>query len=265
MLTAAWRAASISIMCETARFETRDLDTSSAPDQQRESDLLASVEGTVRAIARSFATGLPAHDVEDLQAAGRLGALFAARRYDPSRGANFNTYATWWIRAYVVEELFSIRAKGRCRKGTTTTSVFFGYSRACQEIEARGEPVTVEAVAARLGVSENIVRDAVAVFRGTDARYDEPVSEDQDVRLSDVIPVDQEGTVLDALVSTVDEHQIRALVEQLGDREQHVIVERYFRGRSLVEIGEDLGVGRERARQIEAAALRRLREWFSSI
>ncbi len=108
-----------------------------------------SVEGTVRSIARQCGKGFFDDDLEDLRAAGREGALRAARRYDPldERGASFNTYATPWIRTYVMNQVLFFLSQGRFKATSRTPrTVFFRSARVRRQslVSAQRLPVSAE-------------------------------------------------------------------------------------------------------------------------
>jgi RNA polymerase sigma-32 factor len=123
--------------------------------------LVKSVEGTIRQLANSVSHGLSRADYEDLCAAGRMGAIKAANRYDAdhAKGASFNSYATLWIRSHRMNEVFYFWSNGRVRLGNKTSKIFYRYGRTQQKLAANGIDPTPELIAEELGVSLEVLQN----------------------------------------------------------------------------------------------------------
>lgn len=182
---------------------------------------------------------------EDAVAAGELGLVVAAAKYDAGHesAAQFPTFATWWVRAYVFKWLVDNCGPARFASGTPDRKVFFNLARAERQV---GD--SAAAVAAHLGVDE----ETVSAVRDYVRRRDVAV---EDAGLVD--GMNHAKAVLDEL--RVEE--VRAAVARLPERERRILERRYFSGGdvSLAEVGREVGLSRERARQIEQKALGRLR------
>ena len=177
--------------------------------------LVQSVEGTIWKIADHYSRGLSKEDVEDLRAAGRVGAVVAAERYDVSRGASFNTYALSWIRAYVVKEVFFFWGKGRLR-GTNgaVRRIFFRQGRARRDLAAAGTKETPEALADAMGVNVSILADVeVAIAANVPQEYLKDVSSDDGGVLARMCVADESDPDCVAILRRVPQLRWAAVVE----------------------------------------------------
>jgi RNA polymerase primary sigma factor len=208
-------------------------------------------------IARRYAgRGLP---LEDLMQEGTLGLLRAAERYDPDLGFRFSTYATWWIRQAVRRALVE---QGRSvRLPEHLVGLLGRLQRAALAIEQEhGRPATAAELAAAL---ETTVEKVEAALKASlmPASLDAPVTEDG-ATLAEVV-ADDGPTANEVAEDRALRTAVRDALNKLTDRERLVIELRHGLDgkppRTLAEVGEALHISRERARQLEAQALRKLR------
>jgi RNA polymerase primary sigma factor len=199
----------------------------------------------------------------DLVQEGNLGLQKATDRYDWRKGFRFSTYAYWWIRQAVgravAEQARTIRLPGHIFELLSKL-----YSAARELQEELGRPPSAEEIGARVGVEANRVRDAFRAAR-VPISLDLPVGEDATATLGDLIadaagPSPSDEAEEAALASSMRQ----ALERHLAPREAEVVrlrfgLDRDGEERTLGEVGAALGVSRERARQLEAEALRKLR------
>lgn len=217
---------------------------------QPENDIAAlvkSVEGTIWTIASRFGRNLSQTDLDDLHSAGKIGAVIAARRYEPARGASFNTHATWWIRAYVMNEAFSFWRDGRCGDTKTARKAFFHYGKARRAVLASGREPTPEAIADALGISAD---DFIEVEAATAAPA-------PDAFLEDV--ADESKNALETLCGSATAAEVHATLDKLDLRSRYIIEQHFYADRQIAEIAASLGLTPSRVNQIKSAAISTLR------
>lgn len=215
----------------------------------------------VFAIAKSLSGGRGEVSSEDLVAEGMVGLVEAADRFDPDR-ARFSTHATYWIRMRMlramVDQAGPLRFKTRSMRGA-----WWRIGRTLRAMFASGEAVSYESVAERLGVSSADVRAVVVTRARGHASLDAARSTEEGVRetLGDELSADHDpqGTAADEDARRAAVAELARAVGCLTPRERRVVSLR-FRERpvTLKEIGAELGLTRERVRQIEARALAKL-------
>lgn len=204
---------------------------------------------------------------EDLVAAGNVGLVQAADKFDPDRGVRFATYASWWIRSamqdYVVRNWSLVRA-------TTTASrrqLFFNLRRMKREGGELGAgelpPEAVANIAARLGTSESDVVEMNRHMSSMDASLNAPVGADFGGEWGDFLPdesPDQESVLAEAEELSKRQALVDDAMRTLNARERHILAERRLRDEpsTLDELSQHYGISRERVRQIEVRAVEKL-------
>lgn len=221
-------------------------------------------------LAVSFAGRFRRYDVpyEDLIQQGNLGLMRAAEKFDPSNGARFSTYAAWWIRASMQD--FVMRNWSMVRTGTNASQkkLFFHLRRALRKAEGLmddGEALTLaQRVSEDLGVPVDQVEAMMGRMSGPDLSLDMPQSSDEDGRTwVEVLETGEEATdvaVAERLDASVRRKALYAAVQQLPEREQRIIAARHLVDEpvTLSDLGEALGISKERVRQLEERALARI-------
>jgi len=207
--------------------------------------------------------GIP---VAELLAEGNLGLMMAVKKFDPERGTRFVTYAGYWIRAYVLDLVVRSTTMVGAGSGPLRSKLFFRLRRERAKVaNLTADPrERVALMAERFDVSEDRMEE---MLRRLDAR---------DVSLSAPLFDDSGATMLDTLEETDDDQEVVYLsqerqhrleqllgeaLEGLDKRERYIVTQRYMGEDdiSLAALGRELGVSRERARQLEVRAKKKLR------
>jgi RNA polymerase sigma-32 factor len=209
--------------------------------------------------------GLP---MGDLVQEGNVGLMQAAARFEPERGVRFSTYASWWIRSSMQD--YILRNWSIVRTGTTSAqkSLFFNLRRLRAKIDAHGNAVMTEAqreeIARTLGVSVRDVEHMEGRMSGGDRSLNAPVGEDGDAQMQDLLPTEEADP--EARYEVENRHSkqrawINKAMDALNPREMLIIKERKLTEDTvtLESLGERLGISKERVRQIESAALAKLK------
>lgn len=220
----------------------------------------------VVAIATRFRTyGLP---MSDLVQEGNVGLMLAAARFEPERELRFSTYATWWIRSCIQD--FILRNWSIVRTGTTAAqkSLFFNLRRLRALLRDPTEgglsPESRTYVANALRVDEDEVDRMAARLSAADRSLNAPIGEAGDSEWQDLLPdmgaLPEDETMIERDRAVRSEWLAEALAD-LTDRELIIIRERRLveEGVTLETLGRKLGVSKERVRQIEHQAMRKLR------
>jgi RNA polymerase sigma-32 factor len=236
---------------------------------RRDEAALHRLIGAYQRLAVSMAGRFRRYDVpyEDLIQQGMLGLMRAAEKFDPGNGARFSTYAAWWIRASMQE--FVMRNWSLVRTGTNAAQkkLFFHLRKAMGREALSGADAAgrIARLAAALDVSEAEVVAMMGRMAGPDLSLDAPQgAAGEDGRAwVDAIEDDSvatEADVLDRLDLAHRRAALRAAVRELPEREQRIVAARHLADEpaTLSDLGAEMGISKERVRQIEERALARL-------
>jgi RNA polymerase primary sigma factor len=197
----------------------------------------------------------------DLIQEGNLGLIRAAWDFDATFGTKFSTYATWWIKQSIGRALSNKASPIRIPVHLADKERAVNGARNSLQATSGRDP-SLEELSQFLGKSPEEVIDTLTA-RKTVVSYDVPVGSEDDGSLSDFLADEAEADTEGLFMEDALKDSVHGLLETLPERERYVIGRRYGldgdRCATLGEIGQEIGVTRERARQIQKAALRKLR------
>jgi RNA polymerase primary sigma factor len=216
-------------------------------------------------IAREYENlGLP---LLDLINEGNIGLMAAVERFDPSKGAKLSTYSSWWIKQAIRRALAN-QSKTIRLPVHMVDKIYNMKKTALKLQEAIGREPTDSELAAELGISLRQVRD-MRSFSIRPASLDAPIGDDESGNLADVVRDENAASPYQQLEDKTITDMLGSLVDRLQPREADILRFRFGldggQERTLEEVGEKFGVTRERIRQLQNLALRKLRRMIERI
>ncbi len=244
----------------SAKQRRRLNDEIAAGQRARDQFVVANLRLVVSIARRYQSTGLPLGDLIQL---GNLGLMHSVEKFDFRKGFKFSTYATWWIRQAITRGYADTARQIRLPAHAEDT--FRLVARVSDDLEARlGHSPTDDEIAEASGVDADRVRE-VRRFPTRMASVDAPIGDgdSDDLLLGDTIADDEMSFADDIANRDARIHVVKTMLGVLDDRERRIVELRYGLDgggpRDLAEVGKEIGVTRERVRQIEARVLSKLR------
>ncbi|MDD9828051.1 MAG: sigma-70 family RNA polymerase sigma factor [Deltaproteobacteria bacterium] len=205
----------------------------------------------------------------DLIQEGNLGLLQAVQRFDPYRGTKLTSYAAYWIRAYILKYLVDNIRMVKLGQSRAQRKLFFRLNKERRALENAGYRATPKLIGERLGVSEREVEEFGQRLDSGDLSLDAPMrgEDDEGASYGDMFAA-PEPSAESALAGEELRRSFLAKVQEfqagLGQREQRIMDARVLAEEPLTlqQLGEEMGVTRERVRQLEAGLVKRLREYL---
>jgi len=205
-------------------------------------------------------------NILDLIQEGNVGLLHAVKKYNPHKGTKFSTYASFWIRAYILKHIMD--SWSLVKVGTTQgqRKLFYRLNSEKQRLEALGIYPTPKLLASNFGLKEREVEDMEKRLSYNDIALDVPVYDGSDETLMDRMCSDQdvEEIVSERHKSAVLSRMMKEFKATLDDRDRYIFDHRIVAEEplSLQEIGDTCRISRERVRQVETRIIKRFRNHF---
>jgi RNA polymerase sigma-32 factor len=204
----------------------------------------------------------------DLVQEGNIGLMQAVKKYDPHRGVKLSSYAAWWIRAYILRYIMDNWKMVKIGTTEAQRKLFFKLRQEQERLTAQGFEVTPKLLAERLNVTEQDVVEMDQRLGQDEVSLDAPLGDDsKSTRADRFLPSGQTGAeeqLGNAELRKIFREKLSVFAQTLTEKERYIYEKRLTseEPQTLQEVGDHFGVSRERARQLEAALINRMREYL---
>ncbi len=205
----------------------------------------------------------------DLVQEGNIGLMQAVKKFDPDRGVKLASYAAWWIRAYILRYIMDNWKMVKLGTTEAQRKLFFKLRQEQERLSKQGVEVTPKLLAERLNVTEQDVVEMDQRLGNDELSIDAPLyaDEDRESRADRLLPTNApnaDDTLANAELRTIFKEKLGDFAKNLSEKERFIFEKRLIADEpmTLQDIGTQYGVSRERARQIEAALITRMRAYM---
>lgn len=226
--------------------------------------IMANLRVSVSIAAEYLHTGA---DHMDLIQEGNVGLMQAIKKFDPSKNVRFYAYAAWWSRAYILRYL--LHTFRLVKVGTTQDQrkLFYNLKKEKAKLERDGFAPDTKLLADRLNVRERDVIEMDQRLGNWELSLDQPIGEDQDSTLLDILPSHQEPAdeqLADHQLKTLFRAKLAEFIKTLEERDEDILRNRILSDQPLTldDLGDKYGITKERTRQLEARIIKRLRDYL---
>ena len=226
--------------------------------------IMANLRVSVSIAAEYLHTGA---DHMDLIQEGNVGLMQAIKKFDPSKNVRFYAYAAWWSRAYILRYL--LHTFRLVKIGTTQDQrkLFYNLKKEKAKLERDGFAPDTKLLADRLNVRERDVIEMDQRLGNWELSLDQPIGEDQNSTLLDVLPSHQEPAdeqLADHQLKTLFRAKLAEFIKTLEERDEDILRNRILSDSPLTldDLGDKYGITKERTRQLEARIIKRLRDYL---
>jgi RNA polymerase sigma-32 factor len=208
----------------------------------------------------------------DLIQEGNVGLMHAVREFNPFKGVRLITYAVWWIRGYIQEYL--MKNYSQVRIGTTQAQkkLFYHLNKEKAKLDSLGNAPDTKLLSSRLGVTESEIKQMESRLQGADLSLDAPQGDDDSARRwidseADTTTASVEETLALSEEKKIFNQEIGSVIKLLNEKEKYILAHRVLGDppQTLQEVGDQFGITRERARQLEERVIEKIKEHFSKV
>jgi RNA polymerase sigma-32 factor len=226
--------------------------------------ILANLRVSVAIAAEYLHTGA---DQMDLIQEGNVGLMQAIKKFDPTKNVRFHAYAAWWARAYILRYLLNTFRLVKVGTTQDQRKLFYNLRKEKAALERQGFVPDAKLLADRLNVRERDVIEMDQRLGSWELSLDQPLSQDTDSTLLDVLPAQEQPAderLAESELQAVFRAKLAEFIKTLGEREEDILRNRILSETPLTldDLGRKYGITKERTRQLEARIIKRLRDFM---